>query len=250
MKHNAKVRIVASMNLLLYASCGFGYDPTSQYEETELRGWTLLVNEELAIDHPILSEQVLDLLGAKLLDITRMVSEQSVRELKEIPIWVEYFQPMHPCACYHPSRQWLIEHDFNPQKAGSVEISNATNFITWTKDQPWMVLHELAHGYHNLFLGDDHEGIRSAFRKATEKGCYESVLRYNGNLEKHYALNNPKEYFAEATEAYFGTNDFYPFVRAELKEFDPDMYGVIEKVWGVKGETDEKVSGEPISTTK
>ena len=25
------------------------------------------------------------------------------------------------------------------------------------------------------------------------------------------------EYFAEASEAFFGTNDFYPFVRAELR---------------------------------
>ncbi len=29
------------------------------------------------------------------------------------------------------------------------------------------------------------------------------------------------EYFAEGTEAYFYRNDFYPFVRAELKDHDP-----------------------------
>ncbi len=49
---------------------------------------------------------------------------------------------------------------------------------------------------------------------------------------KHYGLNNHKEYFAESTEAYFGVNDFYPFVRAELKEHDPKMFGVLEAVWG------------------
>ena len=43
---------------------------------------------------------------------------------------------------------------------------------------------------------------------------------------------NDQEYFAELTEAYFGTNDFYPFVRAELKQHDPKMYQVLEKVWG------------------
>ena len=36
------------------------------------------------------------------------------------------------------------------------------------------------------------------------------------------------------TEAYFGTNDFYPFVKAELKECDPRMYQLLEEVWGVK----------------
>ena len=41
-------------------------------------------------------------------------------------------------------------------------------------------------------------------------------------------------YFAELSEAYFGTNDFYPFVRAELKEHDPRGYALMEKAWSVK----------------
>jgi len=40
------------------------------------------------------------------------------------------------------------------------------------------------------------------------------------------------EYFAEASESYFGVNDFYPFVRAELKEFDPAAYFLMEEIWG------------------
>ncbi|MFT6577284.1 MAG: hypothetical protein ACJA16_005499, partial [Akkermansiaceae bacterium] len=27
-------------------------------------------------------------------------------------------------------------------------------------------------------------------------------------------------------------NDFYPFVAAELKEFDPKAFAVMKKVWG------------------
>ena len=57
--------------------------------------------------------------------------------------------------------------------------------------------------------------------------------RGNGRRERHYALNNPKEYFAETTEAFFGVNDFYPFVRAELKEFDPAMFELLGEVWAV-----------------
>ena len=37
-------------------------------------------------------------------------------------------------------------------------------------------------------------------------------------MVEHYAATNHKEYFAEATEAYFYKNDFYPFVRGELKK--------------------------------
>ena len=49
---------------------------------------------------------------------------------------------------------------------------------------------------------------------------------------RHYALTNHKEYFAEGTEAYFYRNDFYPFVRAELKEHDPELHELLVEIWG------------------
>jgi hypothetical protein len=39
------------------------------------------------------------------------------------------------------------------------------------------------------------------------------------------------EFFAEMTEAYFGTNDFFPFNRAELKESEPQIYEVLKNTW-------------------
>ena len=63
---------------------------------------------------------------------------------------------------------------------------------------------------------------------------YENVLRRNGRRERHYAMNNPKEYFAEATETFFGTNDLYPFVRTELKEHDPEMFAVLRETWEIE----------------
>ena len=33
------------------------------------------------------------------------------------------------------------------------------------------------------------------------------------------------------SEAYFGTNDFFPFVRAEIRQHDPQMYEVLQKSW-------------------
>ena len=48
---------------------------------------------------------------------------------------------------------------------------------------------------------------------------------------RHYALSNHKEYFAEGTEAYFYRNDFYPFVRAELKEHDPALHDLLKSIW-------------------
>ena len=94
------------------------------------------------------------------------------------------------------------------------------------------MLHELAHSYHDQVLGFDQADIMAAFEAAEQQGIYEELLLHTGRRVRHYALSNHKEYFAESTEAYFGVNDFYPFVRAELKEHDPKMFGVLEAVWG------------------
>jgi hypothetical protein len=122
----------------------------------------------------------------------------------------------------------------NPDKAGGVEIANVRNFLTWTHDQPWMVLHELAHAYHHQVLTFEHAEVRTCHGEAMRNKLYDSVLHINGRKQRHYACTNPMEYFAEMTEAYFGTNDFYPFVRAELKQVDPRMYALLEKLWGVR----------------
>ena len=34
------------------------------------------------------------------------------------------------------------------------------------------------------------------------------------------------------TECYFGTNDFYPFVAGELKRDEPEIYCLLQDIWG------------------
>jgi dipeptidyl-peptidase-4 len=65
-----------------------------------------------------------------------------------------------------------------------------------------------------------------------KRGIYEKSLLFNGETVKHYATTNCKEYFAESTEAYLYHNDFYPFVRAELRQHDPAMFDIMQRVWG------------------
>jgi hypothetical protein len=211
------------------------YDPIDQYAEERIEGWKVLVNKRLLDkEHEALRAQTLKVLGEHLFRVTRVVPAEALAKLRKIPIWVELAHPRHPCMCYHVSADWLREHDMNPQKAGAVEIANAKTFLRWTLDQPWMVLHELAHGYHDQVLGFDNAEVRACYDSAVASKSYESVLHYDGRKVRAYALTNNREYFAESTEAYFGANDFYPFVRAELKQHDPKMYDLLEKVWGVR----------------
>ena len=106
---------------------------------------------------------------------------------------------------------------------------------------PNFALHELAHAYHSRVIesGFNNAEIKAAYDKAKAGGSYDKVERWHGNgkpntHERAYAMTNPMEYFAENTEAYFSRNDFFPFTREELKQTDPEMFAVLEKLWGIK----------------
>jgi tRNA U38,U39,U40 pseudouridine synthase TruA len=182
-------------------------------------------------DNAELAEQVRAELTRQLDAIVEAVPRDKVALLRKSEIWVEHFHPKFPCACYHPDIRWLKANGFNPDKLDSVDISNPRNFVDWCQQQPCMMLHELAHGLHDQVLGHDHAGIRLAYERAQESGKYEQVKHIDGSTVRHDALNNDQEYFAETTEAYFGKNDFHPFTRDELKEFDPDGYALMREIW-------------------
>lgn len=209
------------------------FDPTDRYESRRIEGWEVLVNKGLLADHPALADRTLTLLGHQLYQVARRVPPGALDKLRTIRIWVEERESHHPCMAYHPEAGWLREHDMNPEKARCVEIASARNFLAWTRDQPWMVLHELAHGYHHQHLdgGFSNAEIRASYRRAKEAQLYEKVLRIDGREDRSYALSDPMEYFAEATESFFGTNDFYPFVRSELRRHDPSMFDLLRKHW-------------------
>ena len=221
---------------LLTMACQFAvaFQPTSAPEHTvkEIEGWQVHVSNKLLNEQADLGKKALRQLEHQLYQIKRLVPVEAVGKIQKVHIWLGNDAPY--VAVYHPSRKWLADNGQNPDKAKCVEISSLEKFLAWTKPQPYMVLHELAHAYHHQFLGYDHPQIKDAYKKAMDQKQYDSVLHINGNTEKHYATNNDQEYFAEGTEAFFGTNDFFPFVRAELKEHDPQLYDVMKKVWKAK----------------
>jgi hypothetical protein len=208
-----------------------GYVPTKDYAKTSLEGWTVYINKELLGAKSALGKEAQRLLEFKLYEIRRAVPARACRKLQEVPIWLGVNDGHAPCSEYHPNQQWLRDNGYNPDKAKCVEIGNSERFLDWSQKQPAMVIHELCHAYHDRVLGYEHSGIKAAYKKALKSGIYDSVLRNNGNAERAYALENEKEYFAEGCEAYFGTNDFFPFVRVELEKHDPQLYKVMEAVW-------------------
>jgi hypothetical protein len=203
----------------------------ASYERREMEGWQLHIEQSFQHEHADVLDAVLAELRHQLYQIGRAVAPPALAKLRQVPIWIHYHSQT-ACMAYHPSAEWLRGHDRNPDMAGGIEIGNGANFLEWTREQPWMVLHELAHAYHHLVLGFENPRVLEAFAAAGQAGIYASVLRINGKKVKAYAMENAKEYFAESSEAFFGTNDFYPFVRAELREADPRMYELLQQLWG------------------
>ena len=102
-------------------------------------------------------------------------------------------------------------------------------------EQPWVILHELAHAFHDQKLGFDEPRIKTAHERFKQSGHGDAALLYSGKRVKHYGLTNPMEFFAEMTESYFGTNDFFPFNRAELQESEPEVFQLLTEIWNAPG---------------
>ena len=212
--------------------------PVDQYRMESLEGWTCHVSPKLyKKDHEELRQQTLRLVGNQLYSIRLLVAEDRLRELTKVPLWIDLDSPLRNLQ-YHPSRDWLVQHAHHGEMAKAVHLPNARYFVSprHTNEQPWAILHELAHAYHDRVLGFDHREIEEAHERVKKEGLYDSVLHVVGDERKHYALTNHKEFFAEMTEAYIGTNDFFPFVRGELKRHDKATFELLQKIWGEVGQ--------------
>ena len=204
----------------------------------QIEGWTVHVDRQLLEDsHRAVGEPALKLLAYKLFEISLVVPPSRLEHLQAVPIWIDLDHRLGSLQ-YHVSSGWLRNNGHDPAMARSVHIPRAQRLIDLTvrNTQPWVLLHELAHAYHHRVLGFDDPAIIEAYEKAVASGRYESVLHISGRRQRHYALENAREFFAEMSEAYFGTNDFYPFVRAELRDYDPDTYALLERIWREEGE--------------
>ena len=232
-----------ALALLLSATYGRADEAkkTPGHQTRQVEGWTVLVSDELLSKDKAAAERALELLTIQLKEIVRVVPPAAVVELKKVPLWFSPEYPgVQPRAEYHPGAGWLRDNKRNPAMEKAVEFTDIRNFERETKRMPNFTLHELAHAYHDRFLpkGFGNEAIKAAFEKAKEGGLYEKVERRFGDgrtaVGRSYAMTSPMEYFAECTEAYFSTNDFFPYTRDQLLKHDPEVCVLLAKLWGAE----------------
>ncbi len=200
-----------------------------------LEGWIVHIDQRL-LEGPDreLGDNAVRLLASRLDDVKRVLSADKAARLQRVPIWLDRTHGKLTSAQYHPSTAWLEDHGYAPEMARCVHIPDAAAYTSPRHQsiQPWSILHELAHAYHDQELGFENAEIKAAWQKFSDSGKYKSVLYIEGNHREHYGLTNAQEFFAEMTEAFLGTNDFFPFNRGELRHEEPEIYELLKKVWG------------------
>jgi dipeptidyl-peptidase-4 len=206
----------------------------------KIEGWNIHIDPKLLKgEHATEGKRALAMLTSHLQRIAIMIPPDRLEQLRTLEIWIEHDHPeinVEP-GPYHPGVKWLTERGYDPRLAKKVHITRAASLLDRKQlaKHPSVILHELSHAYHHQILGGyDEPRILAAYEKAMKAGLYDKVLLHTGQKARAYAATTPMEYFAEGTEAYFDRNDFYPFVRAELKEHDPVLHDLLEEIWGIK----------------
>ena len=240
------------LGLCLACASAFAAEPPAlptKHATRDIEGWSVRVDDRLlAGENAGIGERALKLLMARLVAITIVVPEPALTKLRAVAIELDLdYGGLRPMQ-YHPDAGWLKKNGYSETLAKCAHIPRADDFLSPFENHrmPWVVLHELAHAYHDQVLGFENPRVVAVWKKFCDSGKYQSVLTSPGHMREHYGLNNPKEFFAEMTESYFGSNDFYPFVTGELKQAEPEVFKLLEEIWGpLPGRSKPKPAANP-----
>lgn len=207
----------------------------SSHTTRAIEGWKVLIDDRLlASPNEALGARALRFLEYKLSDINAVVAPEPLAKLHAVTIVLDLVHGTLGVMQYHPDAGWLKEHGYSTDLAKCVHIPEAADLVTPRNitEQPWVVLHELAHAYHDQVLGFEEPRIMKAYEDFKKSGHGDHALLYDGTRVRHYGLTDQKEFFAEMTESYFGLDDFFPFNRAELMTAEPAIFELMQAIWG------------------
>ena len=206
-----------------------------KYIDIEVLGWKVKVNTRLLEGDTSVLKKSLGLFGKELYDISQVLPSKSLKVLKTVTFWFEKETTTHGYTGEYwssTSQKYLFRHGADPLKAGGIEIVAGRYIDQKAVMNDWVILHELAHAYHNLVIQYD-EQIQKTFKVIFNANLYADVRKGLDKLHHGYARTNYAEYFAEITTKYFGHSYYYPNDRADLKHYDILGYKLVEKLWRV-----------------
>jgi len=143
-------------------SDGVRFDPVKK----NIEGWTVYVDPALlAGEHAEEGAKALTMLANNLQRISILLPEDRLKQMQTVEIWIEQDHPLLKSMQYHPGKDWLVEHGHDPRLAKKVHITQARELYSRSQmmKHPMVVLHELAHAYHDQILGFDDPRIIAAY---------------------------------------------------------------------------------------
>ena len=132
------------------------YDPIVK----KLEGWTIKVDPKLLKnENNEFKDQVFTALANHLQRIKYILPAAKVKEMQKLPIWLDHhYEPLGSMQ-YHPGVTWLRANKHDPRLVKHVHIPRAKALLNrsqWAK-HPYVILHELAHAYHDQVLSKGFE---------------------------------------------------------------------------------------------
>ncbi|MCH8830977.1 MAG: hypothetical protein IID45_15505, partial [Planctomycetes bacterium] len=216
----------------------------------KIEGWTVYISHAALVSNKAEVDRALDHLANQLYQIKRSLPAKVWPRLQQVPIWLANGEKKLGIA-FHPNRRWLTNKGYSPPKPKTlIGIGSSRHYLHESLRQPWLAFHELCHGYDWFVLGKQKSyGCDAAiYRTSMKNGKYVSALHWNGRMRKPYHASNKMEFFAETSEAFFGTNDIFPFVRAELREHDPETFSRLAAQWNVDLRSQQQTERELAET--
>lgn len=204
------------------------------HELRQIEGWNVHVDTSLLEDdYKKTGELAIRILGERLHQISLLLPATPVAKMREVPIYLDRAHPLGN-AHYHPNAGWLEDYGYDPVMAKAVHFTGAASLIreASSPNSSSVVLHELAHAYHDRVLGFDHPEILAAYKEFCDSRKFDQTPSVSGAVRPHYALTDHKEFFAEMTETFFIGNSYYPFNHYGLYQAHQPTYELIARIWG------------------
>ena len=212
--------------------------PLRDYSCRRLAGWSVLMEEEMTLQDPVLAAKAQAKIEAKLKEIRQILPSHTLARLQKVPIFFLYGE-----KSTHGGRpdgaeffaQNAPDHNksLDPRMGGAIVVYSAKHFCEMTEFGATKVLiHEMAHAWHLTQWVENKSDIVFAYQTAMDKTLYRNVRTAKGStLPEAYAAVNHLEYFAELSCVWFCGSDHFPFDGGDLKLYDPSGYQLMKRLW-------------------
>ena len=242
--------IFAIVMLFGLSTSAAAYTATKKYQRLEINGWSVYVHPDIAADKS-LSKKMIGNLSSQLSLLPKLIKKGEILAyFRKVNIWLVPFEktgspPPSPTGFYVDNRRFLSANGLNPNWYKGVFLVEKFADSRNAKDAKLMI-HEFSHAYHHGVLKYSNRTTRTQFGQFTKNmrskkadpdstvNLQRSRCRESTDHLFFYAEETIQEFFAVFSEIFVGGSSGcqYPFTLGVMKKDSPQMYTLLEKVWG------------------